>query len=83
MEEQVAEWLYDGVMALREGDREQALNLLMQVIEADERHEQGWLWLSGAVDTPEDQETALLNVLDINPSNVHARRGIEWLESQK
>ncbi|NJK80916.1 MAG: hypothetical protein HC876_14310 [Chloroflexaceae bacterium] len=76
---QMAEWLYDAVQALLAGDQEYARNLLLQVVEADEQSEEGWLWLSGAVDSPDDQQIALENVLEINPANAYARRGLEML----
>jgi hypothetical protein len=82
MDEQVAEWLYDGVIALLQGDKDTARDLLLQVVQADERNEEGWLWLSGAVDDPEDQQVALENVLDINPTNESARQGLAWLTQQ-
>ncbi len=82
-EEQIAEWLYEGAVAVREGKRARARELLMKVVEIDERREEAWLWLSGAVETLEDQETALLNVLDINPHNEHARRGVQIIKAYK
>ncbi len=81
--EEVAEWLYDGAVALRAGDRQRALDLLMQVVEIDEENEQAWLWLSGAVDDIEDQQIALENVLALNPHNELARRGLEWIAAEK
>ncbi len=80
---QIAEWLYDGAIALCKGNREHARELLLKVVEIDETNEEAWLWLSGAVDDPEDQETALLNVLDINPNNTYAKRGLQMLRSQQ
>lgn len=82
-EHQVAEWLYEGALAVQAGNKERARQLLLQVVEADERNEEGWLWLSGAVETLDDQETALLNVLEINPNNEHARRGLEIIQAYK
>ena len=82
MDEQIQEWLYDGVMALLKGDRQQAQELLMQVVSTDEQNEYGWLWLSGAVDTPEDQLIALENVLAINPNNPYARQGLDMIKGQ-
>jgi thioredoxin-like negative regulator of GroEL len=82
-QEQIAEWLYDGVMALRQGNKEQAQELLMQVVQADETNEEAWLWLSGAVSDIEDQETALLNVLDLNPNNEYAKQGLKWIKAHK
>ncbi|MCU0491837.1 MAG: hypothetical protein MUD01_09635 [Chloroflexaceae bacterium] len=81
MNEQIAEWLYDGAVALQQGDRELARDLLMRVVEADETVEEAWLWLSGAVEDEADQRTALENVLALNPANEAAKRGLAWLDA--
>jgi hypothetical protein len=75
------ELLQQGISAARAGQREPARALLMQVVEADERNEQGWLWLAGVVDDPEDMRTCLENVLDLNPANVKAQQGLAWIEA--
>lgn len=72
----------DGIAAYRAGKKDQARNLLLQAVGIDERHEQGWLWLSAVVDTPEDQITCLENVLTINPNNEKAKQGIQLLTAQ-
>ncbi len=82
MEAQVQEWLYDGVMALLKGERERAQELLLQVVSSDEHNEYGWLWLSGAVDSVEDQQIALENVIAINPNNAYAKQGLALLGQQ-
>jgi hypothetical protein len=81
--ELIAEWLYQGAVALSQGKRELAQQYLLKVVQADEGNEEGWLWLSGAVDEIEDQETALLNVLDINPNNPHAQKGLAMIRAHK
>lgn len=83
MDEQLHEMLYDGVMALLQGDKETAQQLLFEVVQADERNEEAWLWLSGAVDDLDDQQIALENVLDINPASKPAREGLAWIAQQK
>jgi hypothetical protein len=82
MDSQIAEWLYNGALALSEGDRERARELLLRVVEQDEANEEAWLWLSGAVDDPEDQRTALENVLALNPQNQHALYGLDVLDGR-
>ncbi len=82
-QQELAEWLYDGAVALYQGDKERALELLMQVVEADEENEAAWLWLSGAVDELEDQQIALENVLAINPNNSAARQGLDLVMEQR
>ncbi len=66
-----------GIAAARRGEREQARDLLMQVIEQDENNPLAWLWLSGVVESLEDQEVCLENVLTLDPDNEAARRGLE------
>lgn len=83
MSDDIAQLLYDGAVAVREGRKDAAQQLLMQVVERDEQNELGWLWLSGAVDNPADQQVALENVLAINPNNKAARRGLELLREQQ
>lgn len=74
--------LHAGVEALRAGRRAEARAALMQLLEVDDRNEEAWLWLSGAVDTPEEQRICLDNVLEINPQHATARRGLEWLNER-
>jgi tetratricopeptide (TPR) repeat protein len=74
--------LQQGIIAARAGKREEARALLMQVVEADERNEQAWLWLAGVVDAPEDIRTCLQNVLDLNPSNEQAQQGLAWVDKR-
>ena len=40
------------------------------------------LWLSGAVDDPEDQRVALENVLALDPDNPYAKEGLAYLDAQ-
>jgi hypothetical protein len=74
--------LEQGISAALTGRREEARALLSQVVEADHRNEQAWLWLSGLVEAPEDMRTCLENVLHLNPNNVKAQQGLAWVEQQ-
>lgn len=67
---------------IKAGRKKEARQLLEQVIAVDERNEEAWLWLSGCVETPEDQLVCLENVLEINPKNEKARKGLERLQSR-
>ena len=82
MESSLAEMLYEGALALQHGDKERARELLLRVVEADESIAEAWLWLSGAVDDPDDQRTALENVLALSPDNPHARYGLQVLDGK-
>jgi tetratricopeptide (TPR) repeat protein len=74
--------LEQGISAALTGRREEARALLAQVVEADDRNEQAWLWLSGLVEDPEDIRTCLENVLHLNPDNVKAQHGLAWLDQR-
>lgn len=67
---------------MKRGYRQRGRELLLQVLEADQHNEQAWLWLSAVVDSLEDQIIALENVLEINPKNEVARKGLEHLRSR-
>jgi hypothetical protein len=82
MSDQITRMLYEGAVAVQEGRKAAAQELLMKVIELDEQNEQAWLWLSGAVNDPSDQQIALENVLALNPNNREAQAGLRWLQQQ-
>jgi hypothetical protein len=71
--------LADGVAAARAGQRAQACNLLLDVVEFDQRNELAWLWLSAVTDDLSDQRICLENVLTINPKNTLARKRLAAL----
>jgi tetratricopeptide (TPR) repeat protein len=74
--------LNEGIAALRHGERERGRDLLLQVVAADERIEPAWLWLSTAVDDPQDRLIALENVLTLNPNHAQARAQLRELRKQ-
>ena len=69
--------LEQGIAALKARQKNQARQLLSQVVEMDEHNEMAWLWISGAVDTDAERRICLENVLAINPNNGIAKRGLE------
>ncbi len=71
--------LKTAVQAAKAGDREKAHQLLLQIVEQDETNETAWLWLSGTVQTREDRQICLENVLAINPNNEIAKKGLQKL----
>jgi hypothetical protein len=74
--------LAQGQDAARKGDRPAARSLLTQVVERDPHNELAWMWLSGVVEEPEEQQICLENVLVINPHNAKARRGLEFISTK-
>jgi hypothetical protein len=71
--------LGEGKAAARNGDKNAARTLLTQVVERDPHNEQAWMWLSGVVAEPEEQQICLENVLVINPHNTKARKGLDFI----
>jgi tetratricopeptide (TPR) repeat protein len=75
--------LREGIAAARAGQRERARDLLMQIVEKNEENVLAWLWLSGVVDSLDDREICLENVLALDPSNDAARKGLAWVRGQR
>jgi hypothetical protein len=73
--------LNQAILAAKAGRKGEARRLLESVLDADERNEQAWLWLSGVLDDVEDRTICLENVLTINPGNQAARQGLAALRS--
>ena len=75
--------LEEGIAAAKAGQKEQARQCLMRVVEADETNEQAWLWLSGVVESLEDRQVCLENVLALNPDSGPAKKGLAWITQQR
>ena len=71
--------LTKGIEAAKSGDRTTARNIFYDVIDSDSKNETVWLWLSYVVDSIEDRQICLENVLTINPSNDYAQRNLTHL----
>lgn len=78
----VDDLLQQGIAALKAGHKPAARALLARALRRDGQNETAWLWLSGAVETDEERRRCLLRVLEINPDNELARRGLEALPGQ-
>lgn len=74
--------LDQAIVAVREGRKAEARQLLESVLDADERNEKAWLWLSSVVDSDEERIICLDNVLTINPNNEMARKGLAVLRAE-
>src|SRR5579859_6828283 len=78
----VAALVQQAVAAIKAGNKAQAKDLLTKAVELDDQNEQGWLWLSACVDTVEEQQICLENVLALNPNNEKARKGLAAIAKQ-
>ena len=68
--------LTKGIEAAKTGDRTTACNIFYDIIDGDPKNEAAWLWLSYVVDSIEDRQICLENVLTINPNNDYAQRNL-------
>lgn len=78
----VTQLLQRGIALAKAGRKEEARHCLERVIQADERNEQAWLWLSGMLESGEERRICLENVLAINPASAAAQRGLRLLGEQ-
>jgi tetratricopeptide (TPR) repeat protein len=83
VESRPAYLLRQGIAAAKTGQKETARNLLTRVVEQDERNLTAWLWLADAVDSLDDKQVCLENVLTLDPENQAARQGLEWVHKQR
>jgi len=79
---QIESLLDKGIEAARGYEHKRARDLLLHVIEIDQANEKAWLWLSSVVETPNDKQVCLENVLLINPDNTYAAMGLQHLRQQ-
>jgi tetratricopeptide (TPR) repeat protein len=76
---QAQEWLEQARKALKGGQKQEALDLLLRYVQVDERNERAWLWLSELAPGLPDKIIALENVLTLNPANQPAQSRLEKL----
>jgi hypothetical protein len=69
-----------GQAAARVGHRDEARQYLRQAVQLEPDRLEAWLDLAGVEDDPADKRACFQSVLDIDPSNVEARLGLEMLE---
>jgi tetratricopeptide (TPR) repeat protein len=76
-------FMREAVALARAGRRQEARDLLLQIVAEDERNEMAWLGLSALVDDVADKIIALENALTINPDNEKARARLQQLRRQR
>jgi len=76
------EMLKNGVDAVKARKLDTAQEWLVALLQIDRFNEQAWLWLSGATDDDQDRLDCLTKVIEINPNNVSAQRGLATLHAR-
>lgn len=79
----ISDLLTRGKQAAMSGQRDLAREMLAYVVYLDPANADGWLWLSGVVDSPEQVRYCLERTLRIDPDNARALRGMEWLDARQ
>jgi len=67
------------IAAIQAGNLSLARQLLNAALAENPNDVQAWLWMSGIVHTPVEKRECLRRVLEIDPENSAARRGLEAL----
>ena len=73
--------LDQGIAAARAGEKSKALRLLTEAVRLNPNSEPGWLWLSSVLDSQQGRVYCLQKVLEVNPRNKLAQRGLASLLS--
>jgi tetratricopeptide (TPR) repeat protein len=80
---QSTEALRQAINAARSGRKQEARDLLLKIVEVQPSNEAAWIWLSGLVDSLEDQIIACENALIINPANEKVRGYLRQLQAKQ
>ena len=73
------EALQQAIRAIQEGDRSSGKRLLAEILRADPKNIQAWLWMYEVADTDAQRRDCLLRVLSIDPQNRVAIAGLARL----
>ena len=82
MDERVARLIEQGHAAAQRGNNEQARNYLQAAVDLEPNNATAWLWFAGVLEDLEDQKYALEQVLALDPDNIRAEQGLEYVEEQ-
>jgi Tfp pilus assembly protein PilF len=71
--------LNQAVQFYKDGNKEQAAQILTAVLKQDPKNEAAWLWMAACSDKLEERRMCLEKALEINPKNEKARLALEKL----
>lgn len=74
-----SERLGQAITLIKAGDKQAALPILKEVLQANPQDENAWLWLYSCVDDVEQKKACLQKALQINPHNLHAHTALRKL----
>jgi len=79
----MAKRLKQAAALIKAGKKEQGKNILLDILRANPKSENAWLWMSTVVDPIDQKEDCFKKVLEINPNNQHAKRGLASLRKKQ
>lgn len=68
-----------GIEAARDGNKEEARNLFRLLTRQEPSNAQAWLWLAGVAENREERQAALERVVELEPNNEMAVKGLQAL----
>ncbi|HLA42342.1 MAG TPA: hypothetical protein VJZ27_02840, partial [Aggregatilineales bacterium] len=75
-QDQVRQFLMQGIEAAKAGQRDQARGLFQNAIRLDPQNETAWLWMSSVARDNRERLFCLTNLIQINPQNEMAQKGL-------
>lgn len=78
-QEQANQFLVQGINAAKAGQKDQARQLFQNTLRLDPRNETAWLWMSSVARNNDERLFCLKNLLQINPQNEMAIKGLQAL----
>lgn len=75
--------LQKAVAAIKSGENDTGKRLLVEILKADSGNERAWLWMTKVVDSDEKRIKCFEKVLEINPNNEIAKRGVVRLRQKQ
>ncbi|MEP7289199.1 MAG: hypothetical protein ABI947_25890 [Chloroflexota bacterium] len=70
-----------GVRTAKEGNRDNARVIFQQVLSADKRHINAWLWMASLAENNIDRRRYLETVLRLSPDNLTAKKQLAALDT--
>lgn len=74
--------LQQAIAAIKAGDKETGRRLLAEIIKNEPTNENALLWMTQILDSKKNRIKCLQKVLEINPNNEMAKRGLARLQTQ-
>ncbi len=76
----MADQLDSALLALQNGEKEQARLILANLLRVDPKNELAWYWLATCVDSVQQQLDCLMRAIALNPANSQAQAALVKLD---